>query len=64
MILCSGLELKKVKIAVSKHLGILPIIRGGGNGARVWVKTAFPATIIVCLVYSVMQCGVSVKCDG
>ena len=54
MILCSGLELKKVKTAISKQLGILPKIQGGSNSARVWVKTASSATIIVFLVYSVM----------
>ena len=63
MILCSALELKKVQTAVSKHLGILPIIRGSSKSARVRVKTAFSATIVVCLVYSVMLCDISVNCD-
>ena len=40
MILSSELELKKVQTAVSRHLGILPKISGGGNSDRVWVKTA------------------------
>ena len=62
--LYSGLEFKKVQTAASKYLRILPIIRGGGNSAKVWVKTASSATIIVCLVYSVMWCDGSVKCDG
>ena len=35
MILGSELELKKVKFAESKHLGILPKTRGGGNSAKV-----------------------------
>ena len=38
MILSSGLELKKVQTATSKHLGILPKVRVGGNSARVWSK--------------------------
>ena len=64
MIFCLGLELQKVEISVSIQLGILPKIRGGGNSARVWVETASSATIIVFLVYSVMWCGGSAKCDG
>ena len=60
----SRLELKKVQTAVSKHLGILPKVRGGSNSARFWVKTASSATIIVSLVYSVMWCGGSVKCGS
>ena len=61
MVLDSGLDLK-FQTAVSKHLEILPKIRGGGNSATVWVKTASSARIIVCLVYDVMQSGGSVKC--
>ena len=64
VIFCSGLELKKVQTAVSEHFEILPKIRGGVNSARVWVKTASSAAIIVFLVYSVMWCGAYVKCDG
>ena len=64
MIFCSGLELKKVQTAVSEHFEILSKIWGGGNSARVWVKTASSAAIIVFLVYSVMWCGAYVKCDG
>ena len=33
----SELELKKAQTAVSKDLGILPKIRGGGNSAKGWV---------------------------
>ena len=51
VILGSELELKKVQTAVSKHLGFLPKIRGGGNSAKVWVKTASLEGIIVFLVY-------------
>ena len=40
-----------------KYLGIFPKIRGGGNSARVWVKTATLAAATVLLVYSVMWCG-------
>ena len=47
----SELELKKVQTAVSKHLGILPNIREGGNSAKVWIKTISPETIILYLVY-------------
>ena len=61
MIFCSGLELNKVQTAVSKHLGILSKIWGGGNSARIWVKTASSATIIALMVYSVMWCRGSVK---
>ena len=61
---CPGLELKKVQTAVSKYLGIFPKIRGGGNSVRVWVKTATSAAIIAFLIYSVMWCGGSVKCDN
>ena len=64
MIFCSGLELKEHQTALSEHFGILPKIRGGGNSARVWVKTASSAANIVFLVYSVMWCGAYVKCDG
>ena len=64
MILCSRIELKKAQTTVSKHLGILPKIRGDGNSAKVLVKTASSATIIDCLVYSVMWRDGSVKCDG
>ena len=64
MIFCSGLELKEVQTAVSEHFEILPKIWGGGNSARVWVKTASSVAIIVFLVYSVMWCGAYVKCDG
>ena len=60
----SALDLKKVQAAVSKHVGIVPKNRGGGNNAKVWVKTASSATIIVFWVYSVMLCGGSVKCGG
>ena len=62
MIFCSGLELKEVQTAVSEHFEILPKIWGGGNSARVWVKTASEA-IIVFLVYSMMCCDNYVKCD-
>ena len=62
--LCPRLELKKVQAAVSKHLQILPKIQEGGNSARIKVKTASSATIIIFLIYSVMWCGGSVKCDG
>ena len=58
VIFCSGLELKKCHIAVSKPLGILLNIRRGGNNARVLVKTASSAAIIVYLV------GVSMNCDS
>ena len=51
MVLGSELELKKVQTGVSKHLGILPKIRGEGNSAKVWVKTASFETKIVFLVY-------------
>ena len=64
MIFFSGLELKEVQTAVSEHFEILPKIWGGGNSARVWVKTASSAALIVFLVYSVMWCGAYVKCDG
>ena len=64
MIFCSGLEPKEVQTAVSEHFEILPKIWGGGNSARVWVKTASSAALIVFLVYSVMWCGAYVKCDG
>ena len=55
---------EKVQTVVSKYLGIFPKIWGGGNNARVWVKTATSAAVIVFLVYSVMWCGGSVKCDS
>ena len=62
VMLGSELELKKVHTAVSKHLGILRKIRGGGNSAKVWVKTASPETIIVFLVYwTCLECGGSLK---
>ena len=64
MIFCPGVELKKVQTVVSKHLGIFPKIRGGGNSARVSGKTATSAALIVFLVYGVMWYGDSVKCDG
>ena len=64
MIFCSGLELQKAQTAISEHFEILPKIHGGGNSARVWVKIASSAAIIVFLVYSVMWCGAYVKCDG
>ena len=64
MIFCSVLELKEVHTAVSEHFEILSKIWGGGNSARVWVKTASSAAIIFFLVYSVMWCGAYVKCDG
>ena len=64
MIFFSGLELKEVQTAVSEHFEILPKIWGGGNSARVWVKTASSAAVTVFLVYSVMWCGAYVKCDG
>ena len=51
VILGSELELKKVQTAVSKHLGFLPKILGGGNSTKVWVKTASLEGIIVFLVY-------------
>ena len=44
----------RAQTAVSKHWGILPKIRKGGNNARVWVKTASSAAPILCLVYSAM----------
>ena len=61
MILSSGLEHKKVQTALSKHLGIVPKIRGGSNSAKVWIKRASSAVIIFCLGYGVMLCGVPVK---
>ena len=64
MILSSESDIKKVETAVSKHLEILPKIKGGGNSATVLVKTTSSATVIVCLVYNVMWCGGSVKCGG
>ena len=51
VILGSELELKKVQTAVSKHLGFLQKIRGGGKSAKVGVKTASLEGIIVFLVY-------------
>ena len=57
MIFFSGLELKD-QTAVSKHLGVLANIRRRGNNARVLVKTASLAAIIVCFV------DVYVNCDG
>ena len=64
MIFFSGLELKEVQTAVSEHFEILPKICGGGNSARVWVKTDSSAAVIVFLVYSVMSCGAYVKCGS
>ena len=64
MIFCSGLDLKEVQTAVSEHFEILPKIWGGRNSARVWIKTASSAAVIVFLVYSVMWCSAYVKCDG
>ena len=64
MIFCSGLELKKVQTAVLEHFEILAKIWESGNSARVWVKTASLAAIIVFLVYSVMWCGAYVKYNG
>ena len=64
MIFCSRQEPKNVKAAVSEQLGFLPKTLGGDNSARVWVKTASSATIIVFLVYSVIWCDGSAKCDG
>ena len=64
MIFCSGLELKEVQTAVLEHFEIFPKIWGGGNSARVWVKTVSLAANIFFLVYSVMWCGAYVKCDG
>ena len=49
---------QKNQTAVSKHLGVLPNLRTGGNNVRIWVKTASSAPIVVSLV------GVSVNCDG
>ena len=63
MIFCPGLELKKIQIVASKHLGIFPKIWGGGNSARVCVITITSAKVFIFLVYSVMWCGGSVKCD-
>ena len=63
MIFCPGLELKKVQTVASKHLGNFPKIWGSGNSARVWVKTTTSAEVFVFLVYSVMWCRGSVKCD-
>ena len=55
-------KLEKVHTAVSKHLGILPKIRAGGNSAKVWVKTISPETILVYLIYwTCLYCGGSVK---
>ena len=48
---------KKNQTVVSKHLGVLPNIRGDGNNARVWVKTASPAAIIICFVGVYVNCG-------
>ena len=64
VIFYSGLEFTKVQTAVSKHVGIALKFSGGGNNARVWIKTASSATIIVCWVYNVMWCAVSLKFDG
>ena len=64
VIFCSGLELKKVQTAVSEHFEILSKIWGGGNSARLRVKTASSAAIFVFLVYSVMWCDAYVKYDG
>ena len=64
MILCSRLKFQKVKTAVLKRLGIFLKNGGGSNNVRVSVKTVSSATIIVYLVYSVMWCGVTMKCDN
>ena len=63
---CSGLELKTDQTAVSKHVGILPKNKGGGGGnnAKIWIKTVYSATVFVCLAHSVIWCGGSLKCDG
>ena len=60
----SRVKTEKVQTVVSKYLGIFAKLREGGNSARVWVKTATSAAIMVFLVYSVMWCGGPVKCDG
>ena len=60
----SRARLKKIQTVISKYLGIFPKIRGAGNSTRVWVKTATSAAVIGFLVYSVMWCGGSVKCDS
>ena len=46
VIFCSELELKEVEIAVSKHLGILPKIQGGGDSTKIKVKAASLGIII------------------
>ena len=63
MILSSELELKELQTAVSRHLGILPKIRGGGNNAKVWVKQPLLDLLVpvkylffVCLVTSLSGC--------
>ena len=56
--------MKKIQTVISKYLGIFPKIWGAGNSARVCVKTATSAAVIGFLVYSVMWCGGSVKCDS
>ena len=64
VIFCSEVELKKIQTAVLEHFEVPPKIWGGGNSARVWVKTAYSAAVFVFLVYSVMWCGAYMKCDG
>ena len=49
---------EKNQTAVSKHLGVLPNIRRNGNSARIWVKTASSAAIIVSLVVVYLNCDV------
>ena len=64
MIFYSELEPKKVKTATSKQLGILPKYQGDCNSARVGIKTASSATIIVFLVYNVIWSDSSAIRDG
>ena len=54
---------KKSSTAASKHLEILPKTCRGGNSPRVRVKTDSSAAIIHFVVYSVMWCGGSLKCN-
>ena len=49
---------KKNQTPISKHLGVLPNIRRGGNNTKVWLKIAFSEAIIFSFV------GVSVNYDG
>ena len=62
VILGSGLDIKKAQNAVSKHQGVLPKIKGGGNSAKVCVKRASSALLVACLVFCLMLSGVPVKC--